>query len=542
MEQSTEAPRSDVVVVGAGPTGMTAAALLAARGVRVTVLEQHTTPSAEPKAISLDDESLRVFQTAGLDDAVMRVISPGTGTRYYDAGGAPAFQARAAVPYRHGFPFKNPFAQPDLERVLADALVADPSVDLRYGTRVTDVGQTHDGVTVGAESTDGAATFTATYVLGADGGRSVVRELLGVGMTGRSHSDVWLVVDTLGDAHTERYGMHHGDPARPHVIVPGLHGRCRYEFRLFDGEGLPGDEPDLALVRRLLAPYRDITPEQVERAVNYRFNAVDADRWRVGRAFLLGDAAHMMPPFAGQGLNSGVRDAANLAWKLADVVHGRAPDSVLDSYEAERRPHAEAVIRSSVRLGSVVMTTSERAARRRDRFVAGVLATEEGRTYLEEMRFRPVCRYTSGLVASPDAGTVVGQPLVFSMATHRALRLDDVLGDGWALLAVDAEPDAAAAEVGRLVDAPLWHVPYDDTVPAGPAAEAALVDLDGRLSAELEPYRGRVVLLRPDRFVAATWEPGRGEDVAATVAGWRTAPCPSTDTEGALVPATERIR
>ncbi|HWN34515.1 MAG TPA: FAD-dependent oxidoreductase, partial [Pseudonocardia sp.] len=206
---------ADVAVVGAGPVGMTAAALLAARGVRVCVLERNATTSDEPKAISIDDEALRVFQWAGLVERVLRVIVPGTGTRYYDAAGHPAFQARSPHPFQLGHPFKNPFAQPDLERELAAHLREQPGVELLMATEVHRIGQRADGAGAGVElhcrSTTGERSeVRARYLLGCDGGRSTVREQLGIGMTGRSFDEVWLVADVTGDPHDQRYGMHHG--------------------------------------------------------------------------------------------------------------------------------------------------------------------------------------------------------------------------------------------------------------------------------------------------------------------------------------------
>lgn len=508
--------RTDVVVVGAGPVGMTAAALLAARDVSVAVVERNPTTSDAPKAISIDDEALRTFQTAGLAARLERIIVPGTGTRYYDARGRAVFQARSGWPYRLGHPFKNPFAQPDLERELADHLRGCPAVTLRMGTEVASIRQDAEGVTVGTRSGE---VVRARYLLGCDGGRSTVREQLGVGMTGRSFDDVWLVADVLGDPHDERYGMHHGDPDRPTVIVPGLDGRCRYEFLLRPGEGEAGDPPPFALVARLLQPYRRITPDQVERCVAYTFHALVADGFAIGRAFLLGDAAHMMPPFAGQGLNSGIRDAANLTWKIADVLAGRLDAAAPASYDAERRPHSAATVRLSVRLGRIVMTTDRRLAERRDRTVERILATPEGRVHLEEMRYRPVQRYDDGLVTAtePDGPTVglpFGQPRVHDTGTARTRMLDDVLGAGWALLGVDVPAPTlldAAAQVAAL-DPVVAHVPGDDRLPRGTDALRVLVDLDGGLDRETAPYRGRVVLLRPDRVVAAAWRP---EAVAA---------------------------
>ena len=502
---------TDVVVVGAGPVGMTAAALLAARGVSVTVLERNPTTSDAPKAISIDDEALRTFQAAGLAPRLERIIVPGTGTRYYDASGRAVFQARSGWPYRLGHPFKNPFAQPDLERELADHLRGCPSVGLRMATAVAAIDQDADGVTITLATGD---TVRARYALGCDGGRSTVREQLGVRMAGRSFNDVWLVADVLGDPHDERYGMHHGDPARPTVIVPGRDGRCRYEFLLRPGEGEAGDPPPFALVARLLRPYRRITPAQVERCVAYRFHALVAERFAVGRTFLLGDAAHMMPPFAGQGLNSGIRDAANVAWKIADVLAGRLDPAALASYDTERRPHSSATVRLSARLGRVVMTTDPRLAERRDRMVERILQTPGGRAYLEEMRYRPAQHYGDGMVVPPAGdgpvtGVPFGQPRVHDTGTAGTRMLDDVLGAGWALLGVDVASGAlveAAAQVAGL-EPVVAHVPGGDRIPRDSEGVRVLVDLDGALDRETAPYRGRVVLLRPDRFVAAAWTP-----------------------------------
>ena len=372
----------DLLVVGAGPVGMTAALAAAARGLRVAIVERRTGTSDEPKAISLDDESLRLYQAAGVVDQVLGIVVPGTGTAYYDADGQLLFRAGTGEPCRHGYPFKNPFAQPDLERVLYEAMVADAGIAVHFSSELVGLEQGQDAAHARLETPAGTLDIDASYVIAADGGRSTVRQLFDISMAGRSFEDVWLVVDTVGDVRRERYGMHHGEPSRPHVIVPGLHGRCRYEFYLSPAEAAEvNDEPGFELIKRLVAPYRAISPEEVERAVAYRFHALNATRWRVGRVFLAGDAAHMMPPFAGQGLNSGLRDVANLVWKIDEAIRKPRSEEFLDSYQAERYPHASAVIASSVRLGRVVMTTSDRLARLRDKTIRRALATEDGREF-----------------------------------------------------------------------------------------------------------------------------------------------------------------
>ncbi|WP_046773702.1 bifunctional 3-(3-hydroxy-phenyl)propionate/3-hydroxycinnamic acid hydroxylase, partial [Streptomyces scabiei] len=524
---TTSAPPS-VLVVGAGPTGLTAAHLLGSRGVRVLLVERNTTTSNDAKAISLDDESLRTLQSAGgLDEAVYPILVPGTGTRYFGVGGRPLVHARGTGEQRLGHPFKNPFAQPDLERVLREQLRRLPGVDVRFGTRLTALAQYPDRVRVSLRTggEDGPVEeLDVPYVLGCDGGRSTVRDLLSVPMRGRSFPDVWLVADTLEDTHDQRFGMHHGDPDRPVVIVPGRDGRCRYEFRLKPGECEAGTSPPFALVRELLRPHREITPDQIERAVAYSFHALLADRLREDRCFLLGDAAHMMPPFAGQGLNSGIRDAANLCWKIAEVVAGRAGDTLLDTYDTERRPHARAVIDLSVRLGRIVMTTSRPRALLRDALVRTATHIPPARRYLTEMRYRPDTRLRVGAVLPADraggelVGTMLPQPRVLHGPHHRPARLDDILGQGWSLLGIGVS-DTGWATVVRagLPEATAVDVFLDDRAPRDLAGRTGIADADGRLDALLAGLTGSFVLVRPDRFVAAVFTPDRAEYVGATL-------------------------
>ncbi|MER6815067.1 bifunctional 3-(3-hydroxy-phenyl)propionate/3-hydroxycinnamic acid hydroxylase [Spirillospora sp. NPDC000708] len=517
-----------ILIAGAGPVGLTAANLLAARGVPVVLVERNASTSDEAKAISLDDESLRTLQAAGLDGAVLDIVVPGTGTRYYDRRGRPLFQARGPEPYRLGHPFKNQFAQPELERVLLQNLKDRDGVDIRFGTELADVVETRDGVTAVLDASGTRTELRASWVLGCDGGRSTIRELKGIGMTGTSHQEVWLVADTIGDHHDERYGMHLGRPDRPTVIVPGRDGRCRYEFRLRPGEGRGGTRPDFATIARLVSPYRTITPEQVERATNYTFNAVVADRWRDGRCFLLGDAAHMMPPFAGQGLNSGVRDAANLAWKLAEVWHGRAAERLLDTYEPERRPHAEATVAFSERLGRVVMTVDPMRGRLRDTAVRALLLAPWSRRYLTEMRFRPRPVHAGGVVVRTGhgderlVGSQLPQPRVLVPPGLRPRRLDDVLGDGPVLLGVDVAPAAWERVDAHL---PAWRMPRLDVVlgdrlPRPRDGRQAIADADGRLQSALAAARGRFVLVKPDRYIAAVFPSARAALVRDALAGY----------------------
>jgi 3-(3-hydroxy-phenyl)propionate hydroxylase len=525
-------PRGSVLVVGAGPTGLVAAALLGSLGVRTTVVERNAATSDEPKAVTIDDVALRTLQRAGIAGDVYGTLLQGTGTRYYGRRGQLLTYARGHPPFRAGHPVKNPFQQPELEAQLVRSLGRFPSVEVRFDRELTALSQTEAGVVGRVVGTGGATEeIAADYVLGCDGGRSTVRSLLGIQMTGSSYTEPWLVVDTLNDSHDERYAMHHGDPRQPHLVVPGKDGNCRYEFLMAPGQA-PAGAPPSELVRELVRPYRRLRDGDIRRSAIYTFHALVAQRWQSGRCFLLGDAAHMMPPFAGAGLNTGIRDADNLTWKVAAALAGgatRGCPELLETFELERRPYAEAMIRLSVRLGSIVMTRSRARAWLRDAAARLCNLVPAGRSYLSDMRFRPEARYERGFVlAGPPTRAIVGralpQPTVVDAAGRRLL-LDDVLGPSFSLLAVDP----VDADPFRGLTHPIWEslgaarvgVALDDRA-ARPTAGAwrSVADFDGTLGGPLGDCRGRLLLVRPDRFVAAAFTPDQHDAVARQLGSW----------------------
>lgn len=516
-----------VAIVGAGPVGKTAALLLASYGVASVVIEKGNGLSDEPKAISVDDETLRIYQQAGVVDDVLKIIVPGLGTKYFDSDGEPLFVGGSPRLGRFGYPFKNPFSQPELEQVLHEALHGESLVTYLTEHEVVGVEQTADDVTLTLVGETGARNdLRAAFVLGADGGRSTVRAGAGIGMDGRSYPEAWLVIDTTGDPHDERYGLHYGDPRRPHVIVPGLGGRCRYEFPVTPQECEAGQEPPLELIQQLVAPYRSIGQSEIERAVVYKFHALNATRYRAGRIFLAGDAAHMMPPFAGQGLNSGMRDVFNLCWKLAQVIGGRLRDSALDSYDSERRPQAGRVVAFSERLGRVVMTENSRLAHARDRIVRRHLADPEGRRYFEAMGYRPPLTLDEGLLV-PGRGPIgdaLPQPRVFDLTAGTIGPLDDSLGSEWAILGVQVGAAAweSAASVATLAGAARIHVDVDGHNPQHLNVDRVLTDVDRGLADALRSRAGRFLLVRPDRVLAASWSPGEERQIVAAISPWFT--------------------
>ncbi|WP_200302829.1 bifunctional 3-(3-hydroxy-phenyl)propionate/3-hydroxycinnamic acid hydroxylase [Streptomyces adelaidensis] len=516
-----------VIVVGAGPTGLTTANLLADYGIEVTLLERRSGPAGEPRAVALADESVRTLQALNLVEEIAPEVLWNCETRWFGADGR-LLAVGSPTPARYGHPPKSFFDQPSLERVLFEGARRRSAVHVRHGVTVTTVEQ-HDGeVTVGA---DDGGELRADYLVACDGGRSTVRELLGIPMTGSSQSEPWIVLDVENDPHTDPTSEFHCDPRRPAVIVPGVHGRCRYEFMLLPGED--GDTIlDDATLARLVAPYRPgrLTPGDIRRKRVYVAHRLVAERWRAGRILLAGDAAHMMPPFAGQGLNSGLRDARNLAWKLAAVLRAGAPDALLDTYETERRPHSTAMVDASARIGAHVMTASPLRARVRDAAVRATRLVPPLHSYLTQMRFLPAPRFTEGCLAGRPgrapklAGTPLPQPRV--MVPDGTIRpLDHLLGPGWTVVLLTDRP---AHEATTAVQKSRLAALAPRLLTVLPARQPPPVHADFPTAVEAEPLlpfpppgsAPLLLLVRPDRYIAAAFAPSQADLVAELLTPW----------------------
>ncbi|MBB5750199.1 FAD-dependent monooxygenase [Micrococcus sp. TA1] len=527
-------PEREVIVVGAGPVGLTAALLLADAGVRTTVVEKATAPGDLPRAISLQDESFRVFDQLGIADALKAESLLDTGSRYFGLGECLLAEARP-MPSRLGHPAKTQFDQPILEQLLFDRALAHPGLEVLLGTEAVRLSQDADGVTLEVDSPEGARTLTANWLIGADGGRSFTRSALGIELMGSTQPQRWIVIDLLNEpVQRDPFAEFHCDGERPYVLVPGLNGRLRLEFMLFDHED--GDEmtsPDM--IRELLRPFRpSLDPADVRRAAVYVAHQRVARSYRSGRAFLAGDAAHLMPPFAGQGLNAGVRDASNIAWKLIEAVRGGATERLLDTYETERRVHGAKMMTLSRRIGAVVMATHPLATRARDLTVQLLRKAPAVHAYLANMRFVTPPDYSEGLAVRPDArsanlpgvtvGRALGQPRVTPVTgapaadgspgspgtADRAAGLDAILGRGWSVIGLGADPvgldpyfTAIGATLVRL------DSPRGSGAPARPDGAGVVRVREDRetLTAGL-PAEPVFVVVRPDHYVAAVFTPG----------------------------------
>lgn len=500
----------DVAVVGAGPTGLTIANLLGRFGIRAVLIERNPTTVQEPRAVSIDDESLRTLQAAGLIDAVIRDVALDYGSHYFTPGGA-RFVTVEPTTREYGYPRRNAFLQPVLEATLRDGLKRYPTIETWFETTCEEVNEDPEGVTLALRTAAGQArTIRVRYLAGTDGGRSFIRKVIGAKLVGSTYEQRWLIVDLAATDERFRQTRVLCNPARPTISLPGPHGTRRYEFMLQDGEG-----DDLAtspeFVRRLL---RESGPDEnaptVRRQV-YAFHARIADTWHTERIYLAGDAAHLTPPFAGQGMNSGLRDAHNLAWKLAAVCSGGLGHGLMASYGQERPAHAWSLIELAIKMGRVMMPSSPvqaflvQSAFKAMRLVPSVQA------WFAQMKYKPKPHYRAGFfVPEPDnalVGRMLPQPLL-AMADGTTRLMDDVTGFGFALVVYGRTAEATAAKMADLDPGvgPLGRVaitPMRFNTGPGPHAVPAGRDLEDRLGAFARPDRDLVILLRPDRYVVA---------------------------------------
>lgn len=443
----------DVAILGYGPVGALLANLLGQAGLSVAVYERETAIYPLPRAVHFDGEVMRIFQAAGLAEHIALASRPSSQGMHFVNAADQTLIVRRGIdgPGPQGWPNNWYFHQPLLEQVLREGVGRFPHVEVHLGREVTDLGQ-----------------IDARYIVGCDGARSLVRREIGSRQRDLGLHRPWLVVDLLCDPSSSRvkalpeYTIQLCDPARPMTVVNVGGARRRWEIML-----MPGDDParltDPDVFWPMLARWLRPEDANLERSAIYTFHSLVQEGWRKGKLLLAGDACHQTPPFLGQGMCAGMRDAANLAWKLVAVLRGGAPDSLLDTYESERRPHIEAFIELAVRLGAVLQETDPAKAAMRDaRFASGA-----------EMFDFPQPQLGPGWHpdAPPPVGTIFPQP---RLANGRLM--DEAIGSRFAVL--------GDAEILKGVMTPAVLLP-------GVAADW------------LAHHDARAVILRPDRYVFA---------------------------------------
>lgn len=508
----------DVVVVGAGPVGLTLANILGLQGVRTLVVDERDSLIDYPRGVGLDDEALRTFQSIGLVENILPHTVPNQILRFVDA--KRRVLAEMAPPdARFGWPKRNGFVQPLVDAELLRGLDRFAHVEVRWNRPMTSCTQAGDAVTVECGQDGDTTSVRAHYVVGCDGGRSMTRRMMGVSFDGTTSPTRWLVVDLANDPLGHPNSEVGADPERPYASISIAHGIRRFEFMIHADETDEQAE-DPAFLRRMLArmvPHPDRV-DVIRRRV-YTHHSRIAGAFRSGRLLLAGDAAHLMPVWQGQGYNSGIRDAANLGWKLAAVVTGRADDRLLDTYDIERRKHARAMIDLSTMVGRVISPTDRRVATARDVLIRSASIVPSLKRYVLEMRFKPMPRYEQGAVvhhpgpssargAGSPVGTLFIQPRVDTRA-QRDVLLDDVLGTWFAVLCWNNDPrkilgDEAFASwkalgarfVALRPQTQLRWTGQDDP-------DVVMVgDRTGGLKAWFDAHQESVLFLRPDRCIA----------------------------------------
>ncbi|MDQ2838568.1 MAG: bifunctional 3-(3-hydroxy-phenyl)propionate/3-hydroxycinnamic acid hydroxylase [Actinomycetota bacterium] len=506
-----DGPLYDVAVVGFGAVGNALAVLAAQAGRRVVVLERWPHPYRLPRAVHFDHEAGRILAACGIGADLETITEPGDVYEWRNGQGATLLRFGRSGPGFSGWPQSSMFHQPALEELLAARAEACPTLDLRRGAEVTGLDQDDEEVTVHVGDRGGEGSqVRARYAVGCDGAASTVRHLVGSPVCDLGFSHDWLIVDVVlhDDRVFDPINVQICDPARPSTAVSGGPGRRRWEFMRLPSEDVD-DLAGEAAAWRLLAPW-NVTPDHatLERHAVYTFQARYAQRWRTGRVLLAGDAAHQMPPFAGQGLCSGLGDAANLAWKLNLVLGGGAGDDLLDTYQGERLPHVQMVTDFSMELGHVIcLPDRERAAERDEAMIAA----------FDPAVLTPTPELpglSGGLVhsGSPAGGQLFIQGHVTTEG--RRLLFDDAVGVGWRLVA------RAATDVRLGDDVAAWFASLGGrVVTVGPGGD--LGDPDGTYGAWLADHDVRAALQRPDFHLYGT--AGEAGEASRLVADLRAA-------------------
>lgn len=508
---------ADVAIVGAGPVGTLLAILLARRGKRVTLIERWSQHYALPRAVTYDHEIARILATLGIDSENDPAISFHDELYYWKTRDRQDlqivdWQSQSASGWRVRYWFNQPMME---QRLLAIA-EGLPEITLLRGWQGIGLQQDATGVTLSLQRNPEecgpdaeSRSLRARFVAGTDGANSFVREALGIENEDRGYFFDWLILDMI--PHFDYVASRGGepaqwqlcDPARPTTIVPGGPGpvpggpaRRRWEFMVLPGESAHDlQKPERAW--ELLAPW-GLTPDNatLERSAVYRFQARWARQWHKGRCLIGGDAAHLMPPFAGEGMCAGIRDAVAMAWRLNGILEGRFGLDVLDSYTSERIAHARHYIDFSQELGQIICIADETTAADRDARMIADLAARGGTPVPTD-----ICQLGQGAwcADSPHAGELSVQGVV--ERDGRKGRFDQVLGQGWVLLGHGVDPLAALTETQRRQLAGLEGTGIR-LAAAGDTGDA--VDVEGTMGRWLDRIGARYVLIRPDFYVALT--------------------------------------
>jgi 3-(3-hydroxy-phenyl)propionate hydroxylase len=495
---------ADVAIVGGGPVGTLLALLLGQKGHRVTIVEKWPEFYAQPRAVTFDHEIARILSSLGIDSENDPAIGVHDDIYFWkNAAGQTLLEVDWASKAASGWRTRYWFSQPDLEKRLRDIAEALPTVQLRRGWEATGLEQKEDGILLSgsAKTADGnvaAEQIRARYVVGADGANSFIRKSLGLDFEDHGFFFDWLILDLIPKKpmHFSPSAWQLCDPARPTTIVPGGPGRRRWEFMVLPGES-PEELSSPESAWRLLEPW-NVTPDdaELERSAVYQFQARWAENWRNGRGLIAGDAAHLMPPFAGEGMCAGLRDSVALAWRLDLILNGKAGDALLDSYGEERKGHVRHYIDFSMHLGKIICIADPKEAADRDRRMIAEHAASEGVPVDTDIAALGPGLWRAG---DPHAGELSVQGIV--EANGRSGRFDDVVGRGWTVM---GRGTSAAGMLSPGQQERLEALGGRCVSIGAPGTECDVVDVEGTYTRWFDDLGINFVVVRPDFYVAAT--------------------------------------
>ena len=495
--EKTADETSDVLIVGAGPTGKLLALHLGRRGHRVTIVERHPSAYALPRAVAFDDEIARVLADIGInpdDDRAIEYLDEW----YYLINGAG--ERIAALDWTGrtvaGWHCHYFFNQPDLEERFTELLDAFASVTVLRGWEA--VGLEQDTRQVRITCTDGKVhrTLSASYLVGADGANSFVRAALELPITDLGFHYDWLIVDIRPRTPLkfESSILQICDTARPTTLMPAGPGRRRWEFMVLPGED-PGTMATEAVAWKLLQPWVTPATALLERHTVWRFQAKWAESWRRGRALIAGDAAHLMPPFAGQGMCAGLRDAVSLAWRLDLVLRGESQPDLLDSFVEERKTHVRYFVQFSIDIGKAVCVLDPAEAQSRDTAMKAAL---ENPSLAPPAVPHPSLGPGVWVRSDIGAGQLSRQGMV--RMSGKSGRLDALADRGWQLLGYGADPLSYITSAQR---AHLARLGVQTLVLGEPGSRCDAEDIEGFYECWFKEWQVDAILIRPDRYVAA---------------------------------------
>ena len=505
-----EIKNTDILVVGAGPTGLVLSNLLGLYGINCILVEKNTSTGREPRAVSIDDESLRTLQAIGVVNSFLPLISKNYGSHYLSPSGK-TFAVVEPSQKQYGFYKRNGFDQPQLEDLLCNNLSNFDSIVTYFNANLLQINVKKQSITSSVSFKNKSIRINSKYVVACDGGTSTIRKKLGIRLSGLSFNERWLIIDLFESKNQFRHTQVHCDSKRPCITLPGPRGIRRYEFKLRKGECKDGYCGESFLTKLLSEKGYD-SKSRIRRKCVYTFNALVAERWSVGNVFLAGDSAHLSPPFAGQGMNSGIRDAHNLSWKLMHAIRFNNR-KILNSYEIERKNHVWQMIKISMLMGKILSPKNILYGLIIRLLFLVLSLYSPARKYVTQMRFKPQPYFDKGLIwltSDKQNNRMIGrlfpQPLVEDLKGNQFL-LDELFRNESVIVIFSEKPEHLIKTeilerfnkrgISLIGLTPEWINPV--------GAKFTIVREVKRLlsSKNYICYLDKVFFIRPDRYIAS---------------------------------------